>query len=111
MPFSLNVNTREIKTKDLYNYKKITYMESKEVQGEPKELKTAFDAPKFLRVIETLKAAQDAIENLSSCYDEGDKKREALNEVSHTIETDIYSLLSGVIGSDFVECAQNCLKG
>ena len=48
-------------------------MENKEAKSEGKELRTAFNSPKFMSVLETLKAAQDAIESLSSCYDEGDR--------------------------------------
>lgn len=85
-------------------------MEDKAIQGENKELRTSFNAPQFMSVLETLKAAQEAIESLASRYDEGDKKRETLNKISDTIKTDFYNLLSEVVGSDFVECTLNIFK-
>lgn len=83
--------------------------QTKTAQGEAKELRTAFASPQFMKVLETLKNAQEAIESLSERYEKDDKRREALTGLSETIRTDFYGKLSEVIGSDFVECTLNVL--
>ena len=84
--------------------------ENKTTQGEQKDLRTAFAMPQFMNVVEALRKAQDAIENLSQRYEESDKRREALKELSNTISGHFYETLSGVIGSDFIECELNVLN-
>lgn len=69
--------------------------------------KTAFSFTEFALVAESLKNLQQAIESLSNRYEEGDRRRGTLNELSTIIATDFSEKLSTVIGSDFLECVRN----
>lgn len=69
--------------------------------------RTAFAMPQFMSIVESLQKAVAEIEGLISRYDEGDKRRLVLIEMSNTISQDLYSKLEGVVGSDFLECSMN----
>lgn len=70
-------------------------------------LRTAFAMPQFMAIVESLQKAVAEIEGLMSRYDEGDKRRVLLIEMSNTITQELYSKLEGIVGSDFLECSMN----
>ena len=71
------------------------------------ELRTAFAMPQFMAIVESLQKAVAEIEGLMTRYDEGDKRRLLLIDMSNTITQELYSKLEGIVGSDFLECSMN----
>ena len=76
-------------------------------ENQSTELRTAFAMPQFMAIVESLQKSVAEIEGLMSRYDEGDKRRGMLIDMSNTITQELYSKLEGIVGSDFVECSLN----
>lgn len=74
------------------------------------ELRISFAMPQFMAIVESLQKAVAEIEGLMSRYDEDDKRRLLLIEMSNTITQELYSKLEGIVGSDFLECSMNVLS-
>lgn len=73
------------------------------------ELITTFAMPQFVEIVENLQMAVYGVDRLMSRYDETDKRRLMLADISDTISQCLYSKLSGVVGSDFIECSVNTI--
>lgn len=79
-------------------------------ENQKAELRTAFAMPQFMAIVENLQKAVAEIEGLMSRYDEGDKRRLLLIDMSNTITQELYGKLEGIVGSDFLECSMNVLS-